>query len=286
VGGVLIYVPFVIVLDPIYHQWYAGAFLAAFGLPLAVLVLVVSIVLAVGLLGTLIQEGNREWWAALCAWLLIYAAAWAVTVGISSFGPWLIVKFGAWAWAVGSGWVLTSVAGLLTGWSSRTGSARSSKRLEWVARIAPLLSVIGVLVLLALAIDLAQCNLPGTGASGTEHYFAERTKANGVTLLIVTVACLIFALVVSFRVDVNAFSLAGLYANRLVAATRGASRKKQSDGVANDPRARPPTGRVVRPQRPLLRQPQHRLRPPRPLRAGPPVDARDGRFAVRGGRQS
>ena len=69
---------------------------------------VLAISLSVGLLRDFLGEELREWFASLCAWLLLAASIWAAVNLIALYGTTLVLRAGPWARAaLGSGWLLT-----------------------------------------------------------------------------------------------------------------------------------------------------------------------------------
>lgn len=69
------------------HEAWLGPAIAAFGPPLALLVIVVAFLAEVAVLGRAIGEAEREWWASLSAWLLMSAVAWSTFFGCVLFVP-------------------------------------------------------------------------------------------------------------------------------------------------------------------------------------------------------
>jgi hypothetical protein len=118
--------------------------------PIGLLVFVFGAVIQVGLMGSSLDEAEREWWASLCGWVMRWALAWAVFFTLALFS----VPFLIWAGPVlqsllGTGWVLTTLGGVFAGRSPRTGSGPSNRLLEPLARVAPYLFVVGLLVALS-----------------------------------------------------------------------------------------------------------------------------------------
>jgi hypothetical protein len=237
-GGALIYSAFAGALKGIYYQAYDVALVTTVGTPLVLVAIMVGISVFVGLLGTLAEEDEREWWASLCGWLWIYLALWVAGVGVALLGPWLLVKAGAWGQTLlGTGWAATAAGGIWAGKSSRTGSGGGNRPMEWLALAAPPVFLVGFLVLIGLLIDWAQDNVPGTDADATATYFVRRLDDKVLWLALLTLGCILFACLTALRIDVNAFSLHGLYANRLVRCYLGASRRKARGKIDRHPGA-------------------------------------------------
>jgi hypothetical protein len=146
-GGALLYLSALLVNTKVLPAlpWTAGAALVAtFGAPSVLLLFVLGTIFQVGLDGKSLTEDMREWWAGLCARVLLCAAGWLALFAIPIFGGWLLLWAGQQGWCgklvnavLGSTWVGTTVAGILGGWSSRTGQGRQPGALDWLTRLAP-----------------------------------------------------------------------------------------------------------------------------------------------------
>lgn len=256
------------------------AALVAWGPPLLLLVFVLKMILEVGLQGIWLAEDLREWWASLAGWVLVYAAFWASVAGVSLYGGWFLDRLGVWfqseqsgIWVralLASGWLGTSIAGVLAGKSASTGSGRRNRGLEALTLVAPHVFVLGLLVLVSwfLHILLAVDQDP-------QDYWLSMIAVRWQPLLAWTAGCLACTLLAAWCVDVNTFSLHGLYGNRLVRCYLGASRPKLQQtrphvcGVKTSPRqANSITGFDLADD--LLLRELCLLPPPSPTRATPP----------------
>ncbi|HEV3080370.1 MAG TPA: patatin-like phospholipase family protein [Gemmataceae bacterium] len=242
--GGLLFLAFAWLLRGVYGRPYDVALLAALGPPTVVLIFIVSIVVAVGVLGTYLDENRREWWSSLSGWLMIYALLWIVVVGVSLFGPLLVMALSdSGKMLLGSGWVASALAGIAAGKSPRTATGEGNHALELAARLAPPVFLLGLLAILALLIDATQGNVPDVEHLGA--YFHNRLEVGTPLLLWTMLGSAGIAGIVALRVDVNAFSLHGLYADRLVRCYLGASRPKAtaSDRRPGAPSNSPPPTR-------------------------------------------
>jgi hypothetical protein len=204
--------------------WGTPALLAAF---------FATIILHIGLLGRHLTDERREWWSRLCAWLLIYALAWIGIFGLAFYGPVLLREAHdsakLWVNAVGVGWILSTVAGLIAGRSAATGKEKSSKLVDVVAKVAPYIFVVGFFVLLSCAVDTLIS--PSLNVPGQEMRFSQALVAHWATLygtdfsrlLWITLGLMVIAAVLSVRLDINQFSMHLLYRNRLARCYLGAS---------------------------------------------------------------
>ena len=209
--------------------------LATFAVPSVLLVLVAAAVVEVALLGRLIEEAEREWWARLCAGFGIAAIVWMVTIGTVVYAPAGLLMAGPLARSViASGWLLTTAATMLSGRLGSTGLWRSkfALPLPLLATVAPPVFVIGLLALVAsLVAFLTNGKSPAPMGGGTldaaqiwGNYLAEVQNTHWLSLVSYAVLMCIFFRIAENRIVVNLFSLNSMYANRLVRCYLGASR--------------------------------------------------------------
>ncbi len=245
IGGLLLFIAFACVLWPAMGESYSPALIATIGPPLLFCVFLAAAFTEVGLLGREITEAEREWWARVCAWCLIYAISWLLVFGVSTFGllgfVWLIETYHAhesqiWTGATLS-WLATTIGGALAGKSSSTKDGRGNPIVEWVGLVAPYVFIVGLAVLVSAIVS----KLLG-GTLDLEHfwevfaipYWTWFTLPGGIELilfnsirfwLLVGVTAGLVVLL-TWRVDINLFSLHSMYANRLIRCYLGASRQK------------------------------------------------------------
>ncbi|WP_202845123.1 patatin-like phospholipase family protein [Luteimonas saliphila] len=224
----------------------------AFGPPLVVAVVVLTAIVHLGLAGPAMSDLQREIWARVggktCA---LVALGMTLTLGLTIYGPWLM-RYGAGqgaqalsgaGWAGVLAWVSTTGIGLLVAHGKRDGSERSkrSRLLDLVARTAPWVFLLGLLIALSLAGHvLLQAAGPALerfagGAAPTPATFESERLADylvrlhgAVTsypraLLLLILGALALWLLFGWAVNVNEFSLNAFYRNRLVRCYLGAS---------------------------------------------------------------
>jgi hypothetical protein len=231
----LYYVVFGIALEEVYPQDWSNAFLATAGPPLVFLLIALAMFFAVGLFGKNLTEDVREWWASLCGHLFVYAVVWGSVVGIALFGPPLLVAASEWGQAaLGSAWVAIAVAGVLAGRRSQTQGGRGNRVLERVALIAPHVFLGGLFLLLSLVAAASFRNLPNPEDPSFAAYYRKLNDVRCLGIAWRMGICVAVALFMAWRVDVNLFSLHGMYANRLVRCYLGASRRKDRDLAIRD----------------------------------------------------
>ncbi|HEY9197924.1 MAG TPA: patatin-like phospholipase family protein [Gammaproteobacteria bacterium] len=209
--------------------WYA----VAFGTPLFLLGLSFVVTVHIGVARRQFSEHDREWWARLGGLVLLCAGAWTLifvlVIYATPFVHWLAgggpAALGAWAGGSGLGaWLARSPS---------TGTPGAGGWKELVTRMAPWLFVIGLTIIVAHITHIALLDgfteqgyvrqaVPvfGTAVECTLQRLHELTVRQVFVAWIGI--WLLFALV-SWRFDINLFSLHALYSNRLTRAFLGAS---------------------------------------------------------------
>jgi hypothetical protein len=232
VGGLLFYVLVVKGLWFWHHQPHA---LVTFGPPLALVLFTLAAALEIGLLGRRLEEDEREWWARVGALALLAALAWVLLFAAVLYVPWLIELAGDdlhQRWLKGTltlGWLVTSIGGAVAGRSPFTGNSDgpSSKAKEFLAQIAPPIFVVGLLSGVSLLVDF-MVNVHVELPNKVHNHWAEVDLAGPTSLGVLCALSASFTWLMAVLVDVNLFSLHSMYANRLIRAYLGASRKKRA----------------------------------------------------------
>ena len=251
-----------------WHTWL-GSMLV---FPIAVLSLLVTVTAHIGLAGRRLSNETREWWGRVGGTQLLFML---LAVGLSALalaGPHLFPVIAAQAERirlnpsatisiVGALWAAITGAGVLAGKSSRTSGSQRGGLLEKVGRIAPLVFVVGYLIILATLLEsyVPHWRLGWDGAehsfrlgeiddalasitaeTGTQPWFVTAEPGPALTpdagpvppyelslmaMFLITGALAWF---VSWRVDLNEFSLHALYRNRLVRCYLGASNDRRA----------------------------------------------------------
>lgn len=238
--GILIgflFIPFahILIKAPIangvpYSNWH----IMTFGTPVAILIMLIAGVAHIGLMGRGMSDAHREWWGRLGGWLLIYGFCWFFLFLISIYFPAGVAKLLAWeshhtghpVTVTGIAvWILSTVYGIFFGKSENTSkwipdAPVREKLFAVAAKLTPYIFILGLLLALSLLASLIANWLKGLSvpalAVPSDQYFHYR----------VPLACVLFfvaAVALSWRVDINEFSIHYLYRNRLVRCYLGAS---------------------------------------------------------------
>jgi len=114
-----------------------------------------TVTLHLGLTGRGLREAGRELWSAHGAHQMRFGVGWLALAGSALFGPLLLMLADTWIATMGGlTWVLTTVAGVLAGSGTSTGVG--GKRVpELLARMAPYVFILGILLLLSYGIQRA-----------------------------------------------------------------------------------------------------------------------------------
>jgi patatin-like phospholipase len=208
--------------------WHA----ASWGAPLVVVAFLLAGTLHTGLAKFALSFEIHEWWARLGGWLMLWSLFWSALFGVAIFAPWGVEKFEAYVWTKRIAiltWLIHSSYGALSGWSKKTGGSNPSESAggtsmvrELVARAAPFVFAAGLLILVACGVhELVETGkFPGTSPNG---YWEITATLQSSWLWGAFFLLLAFSIFLSWRVDINRFSMNLLYRNRIVRCYLGAS---------------------------------------------------------------
>jgi hypothetical protein len=225
-----------------FSNWH----LMTFGTPVAIAMMLIAGVLHIGLMGRGMSDAHREWWGRLGGWLVIYAFAWFFLFLISVYFPAEMGAFLHWEKQHHPGhpltltgalaWIASTAYGVAFGKSERSGelslnASNKQKRLHSMAKAAPYVFITGLLLGLSLlsAVICHWIKGPDCVTGIMEPALAIPSDVcfhPGIPL-----ACVLFffaAVVLSWRVDINEFSIHYLYRNRLVRCYLGASVRRRA----------------------------------------------------------
>lgn len=210
-------------------------------------------VLLIGMIGRASLDYFREWWSRFGAWLAIYGSIWMLFVFMLFLGPWVIVRheyIGHEIVMIGTGWIGTTLLGLFAGKSVDTSGVNqkgmSSKLKEIIAKIAPVVFILGLLVALSVVLHLyfAAISDPEIEIESLGSIFVGQLilSGSGSDIFCALISCLIVVGAFSWRVDINEFSLNAFYRHRLTRCFLGASRQFNKNKPASKRNPHPFTG--------------------------------------------
>jgi hypothetical protein len=207
-----------------YFNWHVFAF----GTPAFVLIMLLAGALHIGLMGKGMSDAHREWWARLAGWLMIYGICWLllflmalyVPIGLARLWDYSFPKFTV----GGLLWVASTGYGVLFGGSKDTGKINAEdsgarKVLGYAARLTPYIFIVGLFS--ALSLLAARIALVLTGDPTPLNHLPK--AFSGPSIPIACLGLFAAAFIVSWRVNINEFSIHHAYCNRLVRCYLGAS---------------------------------------------------------------
>ena len=208
-----------------YFNWH----IFAFGTPAFILVMLIAGTLHIGLMGRGMSDAHREWWARLAGWLIIYSICWLLLFLMAVYVPVGLSML----WAENfhklftSGtllWLISTAYGVLFGKSGDTGMINpqapiTKKVLGYAARLTPYIFILGLLSALSLLAASVALVLTGDSNPMSHLPFA----FSGPSVLVACLALGAAAILLSWRVNINEFSIHHAYRNRLVRCYLGAS---------------------------------------------------------------
>jgi hypothetical protein len=223
------------------------------GPSVVMIAVVLTGILHLGLAGPALSDLQREIWARVggkTAGFVVLGVT--LSLGLTVYGPWLLmhsvalggVQWNSVGWAGGLAWLSTTGIGLLAGHGKGThdggGASRRGRLLDAIARIAPWVFILGLIVALSLAGQCLLRTLDWEASLVADAVQSSRSPWDGslqeylawlhrnVTLHpdsllwvggIATATWLLFG----WAINVNEFSLNAFYRNRLVRCYLGAS---------------------------------------------------------------
>ena len=268
---------YVLALEHLPRNWFWAStnwVVVVLGSGIVMGIVLLTGVLHLGLVGRGSADLVREWWARIGGYLMLITIGWLLLAGISAFAP-LGVRLAVFklrAWSIGPAllWVLHNYLGVKAASSSITsgkkaadtsaqktaaanagpdkefgsrvaGALKSPKVMNVVAKVAPYVFIVGLVLLVSTAVQIATGLVFDLGdtqelwwsSNGqswlaiSENYWRVLESGSAAWLAGLGVIFFLAGLAVSWRVDVNEFSLHHFYRNRLVRCYLGASNDKR-----------------------------------------------------------
>jgi hypothetical protein len=204
-------------------HWDRAKDALTFGVPLAVGIVLLAATLHIGLLGTGFEDGKREWWGRLGGWMIAIGIAWLALFWVALYFPDLAEHNTFLRQSVQSlaakyltpVWIVTTIGSVLAGNSKASGKpgekSKTETYLDLLAEVGPYVFIVGLVCWVSWGLDQAPFK--------DWNVYGELSVCLAVTLLM------------SWRVDINQFSMHMFYRNRLVGCYLGASNDKRSPNL-------------------------------------------------------
>jgi hypothetical protein len=188
--------------------------------PLIGLSFYAAMALFAGISSTFLEDRDREWMSRACSGVLLACAIWLAGCVLVLIAPvWVFT------WKTWSAWIVSG-AGAAAGWlsaRSRDTAARSGPGLTALAvKVAPVVFLIALALGLAVGTNLLLYRLHASTVPWTDHEaFLEHCTWQSLTA---TLALFLGAALLFGRyININKFSLHGMYRDRIIRAYLGAS---------------------------------------------------------------
>ncbi|MGC1474440.1 MAG: hypothetical protein WA804_01260, partial [Terriglobales bacterium] len=239
-----LFVPFAGVLIPVggppgstFTKWHV----MTFGTPVAIGMMLIAGVLHIGLMGRGMTDAHREWWGRLGGWLVIYGFCWLFLFLISVYFPAAMGALLHWEKQRHPGhpltltavlaWIASTAYGVAFGKSDKISepsldASYTQKLLHYLAKVTPYVFILGLMLGLSLLTAVICHWIKGPDCVTGIDPPALAIPSDMCFHPGVPLACVLFfaaAVVFSWRVDINEFSIHYLYRNRLVRCYLGAS---------------------------------------------------------------
>jgi len=244
-----------------------------------------AMTLYAALASRVLDDEDREWFARAGGWISACALGWAAITAVSLLGPGVVMA-GVWPHAPLTMTSIGGLSGALTMWLGRSAStnatsdtpvARSPLQLvaEWALKLAAPLFALTLALLLATGLHWLHTLLVSYGGIRA-----------AIPSFILVAGCLLTIAAVLTTVNINVFSLHGMYRERLIRAYLGASRSRsrQPDSFTGfDPKDNVPLAYLAPPffsveEWPLVHAIATALKDPSGALERVRVDAVDGRL--------
>ena len=249
--------------------------LLTLGMPAIQCVFGATMTLMIALIGRPHSDPSREWWALRGTWagIAVWLSVCCITFYLPPLLAWAFDRYATSASLVTGVTAMITYLGLRLGSDKETGQLGKSGKLELVAQLAPyafgsvFLGLLTTGLLMLMADGLPDIDYPPLlDDAAVLTLFFERYQALSHSLawhdiLRTVILCMLAALILSWRLDINEFSLHMVYRLRLARAFFGASN--------TGPLPRQFTGFDSCDELPLNDMLHLRQYPGEPMRAGP-----------------
>jgi len=205
-----------------------------FGPALVIAVISLSVYMLIGLLGRASDGQKREWWSRYGALLSMSGAGWLMLNVAAVYGPLWIEKLGTVKWVPILGWLATSLGSVMAGKSGATSGEDKSKASQWplevLAVAGPFVAIAGIILAISTALHSVLLAVsPAKMAAGSDGaYWAGLQAIDPGSVWVAFAVVLATGFVLTWRLDINIFSLSEFYRSRLVRCYLGATRTRRN----------------------------------------------------------
>jgi len=243
-----------------------------------------AMTLYAALASRVLDDEDREWFARAGGWISACALGWAAITAVSLLGPGLVTNV-LWPHARLTMASIGGLSGVLTMWLGRSANTNATPdgvpqsplqlAAEWALKLAAPLFALTLALLLATGVHWLHALLVRYGGIRA-----------AIPSIILIAACLVTIAAVLTTVNVNVFSLHGMYRERLIRAYLGASRSHSrcpDSFTGFDPKDNVPLSYLAHPffsveEWPLIHAVATALKEPSGVLERVKVDAIDGRL--------
>lgn len=202
-------------------SWKHTAIYSAFSVPVLLGGAMLGVTLFVGFTSRYLHDEDREWLARAAAYVMVASTGWMALSAVSVLFPHEVTKWAT--WAKGAAAAGGGVAGWITALIGRAPeNEKDSPGKAWATKLALPVFVVALFTGLALGLDTV---LETTGLAF--HSAAHELMTAAETPVSVAVAMLTGMVILSWLaglfININTFSLHGMYRNRLIRAYLAAS---------------------------------------------------------------
>lgn len=202
-----------------------------FGPPLIMATMLFGDILLVGFGSRTLESEDLEWLARSSGFKLSSSLAWMLLCGLTLIAPHYVINLEGWAQSALSS--LGGISGLITAFAGHSARTRgkpdndqnagiSAKVMDVVTKLTLPLFVISLIVALSILLDVIVDQLQMSPYGFRQHTLV-LTSTPFVPLLGLTFAIAVFCALMGRFVDINKFSLHGMYRFRLIRAYLAAS---------------------------------------------------------------
>lgn len=236
--------PMLAALSVLMSNWFGGNILRiiTFGPSCVLAVVMLTGIVHVGLAGAALTDLQREMWARVAGKAVAAVLGMGLTLAVVIYGPWLMLQVADWAahtvaWLSIATWIFTTGAGVLAAHGQKASGAKTrTSALEVVARVAPTVFLLGLLIAISLVVHEFLWDSSAGNNETTRQYVntLANLAARGQISIAVAFGIMlgVWALFGRF-IDINEFSMNAFYRNRLVRCYLGASRDRRPEPTTN-----------------------------------------------------